>query len=220
MNTLFAAKLLIAYLLGSLSGSLLLGKLRGVDIRTLGSGNAGGTNALRTQGWRFGLGVMLIDVAKGVLAGWLGLQVVGGSSLLPPLQSLLMVAAACVGHVFPVWHGFRGGKGAAVLVGGYALLAPWCLAIALGVWVVLLLCFGYVGPATVVAVAVVPLAAWFLVAPALQPLFVVVSALLAVFVAWTHRDNLRRLVAGNENRFERARLIGRWLDRLRRPTGT
>ncbi len=220
MTPVFAAKLLVAYLLGSLSGSLMLGRLRGVDIRTLGSGNAGGTNALRTQGWRFGLGVMLIDVAKGVLSAWLGLQPQYGSGLPLPLDALLMAAAACVGHVFPVWHGFRGGKGAAVLVGGYALLAPWCLAIALGAWVVLLLCFGYVGPATVVAVAVVPLASWFLVAPALQPGFVAISALLAVFVAWTHRDNLRRLAAGNENRFERARLIGRWYERRRRPAGT
>jgi glycerol-3-phosphate acyltransferase PlsY len=220
MTMLFAAKLLVAYLLGSLSGSLMLGKLRGVDIRTLGSGNAGGTNALRTQGWRFGLGVMLIDVAKGVLAGWLGLQDAGSSGLLRPLDALLMVALACVGHVFPIYHGFRGGKGAAVLVGGYGLLAPWCLLLALSVWLFLLLCFGYVGPATVVAIAVVPLASWFLVAPAWQPTFAAISALLALFVAWTHRDNLRRLAAGNENRFERARLIGRWLERRRRSAGT
>src|SRR5687767_15902764 len=102
-------KVLMAYLLGSIVGALAIGQLRGVDIRTLGSGNAGGTNALRTQGWRFALGVVLIDVGKGALAAAL-------ASRLPLPGSAWMLAAvlaAVAGHVWPVFHGFRGGKGAA-----------------------------------------------------------------------------------------------------------
>src|SRR5689334_1818847 len=88
-----------AYLLGSLSGSLLLGRLRGVDIRMLGSGNAGGTNALRTQGWRFALGVVLVDVGKGALAAWVA------GRLLGPEWMLAALLAAIAGHVWPVFHG-------------------------------------------------------------------------------------------------------------------
>src|SRR4249919_393222 len=97
--------LFVAYLLGSLSGSLLLGRLRGVDIRTQGSGNAGGTNALRTQGWRFALGTVLVDVGKGALAAWLARRF-GHDH-----WTLAVVLAAIAGHVWPVFHGFRGGKG-------------------------------------------------------------------------------------------------------------
>src|SRR5687768_1118739 len=105
------ALLVAAYLLGSISGSLLLGRLRGVDIRTQGSGNAGGTNALRTQGWRFALGVVLIDVGKGALAAALAGFVVPGAS--HSGWTLAAVFAAVAGHVWPLFHGFRGGKGAA-----------------------------------------------------------------------------------------------------------
>src|SRR4249920_1314043 len=91
--------LLLAYVLGSLSGSLLLGRFRGVDIRTQGRGNAGGTNALRTQGWRFALGVVLIDVGKGALAAWLTLRVLGGDPHWPVYAAII---AAVIGHVWPV----------------------------------------------------------------------------------------------------------------------
>ena len=101
--------LLIAYLLGSLSGSLLLGKLRGVDIRTVGSGNAGGTNALRTQGLGFALATVLVDVGKGALAAWLGWRFLPSEQ--HPAWLYACVLAAAAGHVWAVFHGFRGGKG-------------------------------------------------------------------------------------------------------------
>ena len=132
-------KSLIAYLLGSVSGSLLLGRLRGVDIRELGSGNAGGTNALRTQGWQFALAVMAIDIGKAVLA----VGVLPGLDLpfigIKPRVDRHWLAVACaiavvVGHVYPLWYDFRGGKGAATLIGAVAVLAPAALIPVLAVW--------------------------------------------------------------------------------------
>jgi glycerol-3-phosphate acyltransferase PlsY len=125
-------KTLVAYLLGSLLGSLVLGRLKGVDIREQGSGNAGGTNALRTQGWSFALGVIVIDVGKallavGVLPG-LDLPLVGiDRSLARGWLTVACATAVVVGHVYPVWYEFRGGKGAATLLGtGPCLRPPHC----------------------------------------------------------------------------------------------
>lgn len=200
--------LLMAYLLGSVSGSLLLGRLRGIDVRQHGSGNAGGTNALRTLGWRMALGVVLIDVGKGVLAAvatlWLAPE---DGPLVPQTLALAGVLLAVAGHTWPVFHGFRGGKGAATLVGGLAVLWPVVIAPLLLVWVLCIVLTGYVGLATMLAAtSLVPLAAWVAPAPAYLP-FAVAAA---VFIVFTHRANLSRLLAGDENRFERARLLHRW----------
>ena len=148
---LACALLLLAYLLGSLSGSLMLGRLRGVDIRTLGSGNAGGTNALRTQGWRFALGTVAVDLGKAILATWLAIRVAP-----PALASWLgfaAVLAAALGHVWPVFHGFRGGKGAATVVGGLLVAWPFALLPLLTVWLLCLMVTGYVGLSTMLAAA-------------------------------------------------------------------
>ncbi|HRO64088.1 glycerol-3-phosphate 1-O-acyltransferase PlsY [Thermomonas sp.] len=198
-----ALVLLAAYLLGSLSGSLLLGRLRGVDVRTQGSGNAGGTNAFRTQGARFALGVVAIDLGKGALAAWLALQ-------LAPAWAWWSLLAVMAGHVWPVWHGFRGGKGAAAGVGALLVLWPLAVALLVGLWLLVLIASGYVGLATVLAAASLPLWAWLLDAGAPASGFAVAIAL---FIAFTHRENLRRLWRGNELRFERARLLHRWRGR-------
>lgn len=198
-----ALVLLAAYLLGSLSGSLLLGRLRGVDVRTQGSGNAGGTNAFRTQGARFALGVVAIDLGKGALAAWLALQ-------LAPAWAWWSLLAVMAGHVWPVWHGFRGGKGAAAGVGALLVLWPLAVALLVGLWLLVLIASGYVGLATVLAAASLPLWAWLLDAGASASGFAIAIAL---FIAFTHRENLRRLWRGNELRFERARLLHRWRGR-------
>lgn len=194
--------LVVAYLLGSLSGSLLLGRLRGVDIRQLGSGNAGGTNALRTQGWKFALGTVLVDVGKGALAAWLALRFGGGSPWLPWAAA----GAAVLGHVYPVFHGFRGGKGAGTLVGVLLVLWPLAVVLMIASWVLVLVLTGYVGLSTIIAGAtLVPLALW---ADASTPATVFAVAL-ALFLVFTHRANLARLRAGTEARFERVRLLRR-----------
>ena len=203
--------LLIAYLLGSLSGSLLLGKLRGVDIRTIGSGNAGGTNALRTQGVKFALLTVLIDVGKGALAAWLAWRWL--PMQLQPAWLYACVLAAAAGHVWPVFHGFRGGKGAATLVGGLAVAWPQTLLPALLVWLLSMAWGGYVGLSTVLAGMSVVLVALLTGADPWRWCFAVVIAL---FLMFTHRGNLARLRAGTEPRSERLRVLGRLLARKSR----
>ncbi len=204
-------KALVAYLLGSISGSLLLGHLRGVDIRKLGSGNAGGTNALRTQGFMFALWVMVIDVGKGwVAAAWLASANLPGLAADPFIDRYWLAAAcagaAVLGHVYPVWYEFRGGKGAATLLGVMLGLRPDAFAPVIGVWFAVLLLTGYVGLATMVAVAAFPL--YVLLAsdapPSSQLAFGVIMAL---FVCYTHRANIQRMLAGAEHRSQRLWLL-------------
>jgi len=210
----FALKVLLAYLLGSVVGSLVVGRLRGgVDIRKQGSGNAGATNAVRTQGWRFAIWVIVIDVAKGWIAAALlpRLAVPG----LPPATpvALLWLPAACafaaiVGHVFPVWHGFRGGKGVATLVGAYAgielfLLLPLFLG-----WLGVVMVSGYVGLSSIIASLVVPVYLLIRDGGAVTPELGFALAC-AVLVIWTHRGNVRRMRAGSEPRARKLWLFGR-----------
>lgn len=208
--TWFIAKLVVAYLLGSVSGSLLVGRLRGVDIREMGSGNAGGTNALRTQGWRFALVVVAIDLAKGALAASLG-YLPGGEPAPPLTQALACGLAAAVGHVWPVFHGFRGGKGAATLVAAQLVVLPASVVPPLLVWVVVLGITGYVGLATVFAAAALPIAVMlFATGATFAPLFGYAAAY-AALILFTHRSNVLRVRAGTELRFDRARFLARWL---------
>jgi glycerol-3-phosphate acyltransferase PlsY len=212
-------RVLLAYLLGSVNGALLVGRLAGgVDIRTQGSGNAGGTNALRTQGPAFALAVIVIDIAKGWLASaWLGSVALPlgatGTASGGALQAWAPAAcgfAAILGHVYPVFHGFRGGKGVATLVGAIAGLVPAMLAVVLGAWFVMMLLFGFVGFASIVATATLPLALALRAPPdgGAAPL-VAFGLACAALVLWTHRGNLRRMRAGTEPRARRLWLLGR-----------
>jgi acyl phosphate:glycerol-3-phosphate acyltransferase len=207
-----ALALLLAYLLGSLSGSLLLGRLVGTDIRQRGSGNAGGTNAFRTLGWRFALGVVAIDIGKGALAAAVGIWLQHATLAWPPhALAYACVMAAVIGHTWPVFFGFRGGKGAGTLVGGAALLWPACVPWLLGVWLVVLTSTGYVGLATIVAaLALLPLA--WLTVPGGDARWAFALAA-SLFILFTHRSNVQRLWTGSEYRFERARVWKRWFGR-------
>lgn len=211
--TALVAKLLVSYLLGSLMGALLVGRVRGVDIREQGSGNAGGTNALRTQGKAFAFWVMVIDVGKALVA----VLVVAPASVAAlgpdPLDARSLAfacgAAAVAGHVWPVFFQFRGGKGAATLLGTLAATEAVALLPLLGVFVVSLVLTGYVGLSTVLATWAVALYA--ALAPGrgvADPLFAF-GVVMALFITWTHRGNLQRVKAGNENRFEKAMLFRR-----------
>jgi acyl phosphate:glycerol-3-phosphate acyltransferase len=208
------ARLLAAYLLGSLSGSLILGRLRGVDVRKLGSGNAGGTNAFRTQGWRFALVVVLIDVGKAMLAVWWAQRGVMDEGVALRI-GVAAGAAAVLGHVWPIFFGFKGGKGAATLIGALAMLWPLVLLPLVLVWLLVMLCTGYVGFATMLAgVAMIPVV--LLADPGGERLlWLVVALAIAGFLIFTHRANIQRMRAGSENRFEGIRVIGRWFERRR-----
>lgn len=203
-------KALIAYLLGSVLGSLLLGRLRGVDIRTQGSGNAGGTNALRTQGWVFALGVIVIDVGKALLAiGWLPAASLPG---IPPDAAVdrdwlrvACAAAAVAGHVYPVWYEFRGGKGAATLVGAIAVLAPVALVPVLLVWFATVTLTGFVGLGTMLGVATLPM--YVAVFEPQRMELLVFGLAMTAFIVYTHRSNVQRMRAGSENRARRLWLL-------------
>jgi len=206
-------KAVIAYLLGSIIGSLVIGRLRGsTDIRTLGSGNAGATNALRTQGKAVGLAVLLIDLAKGwVATAWLApatLPVVfpAGPALevwAVPLCGL----AVMVGHVYPLFFGFRGGKGVATFVGVILGISGSLFLVMVVAFLVAVIIFGYVSLGSMLAAIAVAVAVavgdYTPRAPLLS--FAILAALLIVF---THRSNIARLASGSESRARRLWLFG------------
>jgi acyl phosphate:glycerol-3-phosphate acyltransferase len=207
-----AVKTLIAYLLGSLMGALILGALRGVDIREHGSGNAGGTNALRTQGKAFALGVVVIDIGKGWFSAgllpWIALPGIGlDGSLGRDWLAVSCAAAATLGHVYPVWWEFRGGKGAATLIGVLLGVAPAFLPAVLVVWLVVVVATGFVGLGTMLGVAALPFAlAWKVPSDTALLSFAI---LMAAFVVYTHRSNIVRMMSGTENRAQKLWLLGR-----------
>jgi glycerol-3-phosphate acyltransferase PlsY len=207
-------KFLISYFIGSILGSMIMGVVRGgVDIRTMGSGNAGGTNALRTQGLLFAIGVIIIDVGKGALATavvpGLDLPFVGVDPDVSRVWLTLACAAAAVaGHVWPMWHDFRGGKGAATLLGTLIILSPTLILPVMLVWVWVLIMSGYVGLATVFASMSAPLYLAFAQLPDGKPLIIYCAAL-ALIIAHSHRTNMQRMRAGTENRVVRLQLFRR-----------
>lgn len=205
-------KSLLAYLLGSLVGSLIVGRLKGgVDIRTLGSGNAGGTNALRTQGLGFAAWVMLIDIGKGwAAAALLPPLVIAGVGLDPTVERDWLTAAcaatAVLGHIYPVWYGFRGGKGAATLVGVLLAIAPSAFLPLIALWAVVVMLTGFVGLATMIAVAAFPLY-MLLTQSTGSPAYLVFGLAMFLLVCYTHRSNIERMLAGTENRARRLWLL-------------
>jgi glycerol-3-phosphate acyltransferase PlsY len=202
-------KIALAYLLGSVSGSMVMGSLRHVDIREKGSGSAGGTNAFRTQGFKFALFVVLIDIGKGFLAAWLLPQLDLGkldADISLEIQMLSCGFAAVVGHCYPLWHGFRGGKGAATAVGALLFIYPVVVIPMITVWLIVLVLTGWVGLATMLAaVTMVPAFLWL--DGAGGPFWL--GIVLAVFIVFTHRSNIRDLLNGTEYRFEKI-MIRNW----------
>jgi len=211
-------KVVLAYFVGTAMGGFIVGRVSGgIDLRSQGSGNVGATNALRTQGQLFALAVLAIDVLKGVLA----------VTLIPPMpwplpgtlalgRGALPYAcgiAVALGHVYPVWFGFRGGKGAATLAGIFAVLLAAALPWMLLAFALVLVLTGYVGLATVTAAITALL--WvtcFGPSGVFSPAgaFTLTMCLLVVY---THRENLLRVWQGRESRFERAMVFKRWLGR-------
>jgi glycerol-3-phosphate acyltransferase PlsY len=188
----------LAYLIGSLSGSLLLARVFGrADPRQSGSGNAGATNALRTGGRGYGAAVLVFDLLKGVIAA-LAVPAICGLGF---GMALACGAAAVIGHVYPVFFGFRGGKGAATLIGVLLALLPGALLLGLAVWIATLVASGYVGLATLLGMVGVALATLF--APSAGVAAKVFVIVMTVLIFYTHRENIQRLRAGRENRFER-----------------
>ena len=210
-----AVLLVLSYLVGAFPSSVVYGKLfRGVDIRKQGSGNAGGTNAWRVLGWQIGLPVMLTDVAKGALASVL-IARIPLEPLLGPLPfelatvMLLCGVAALLGHVFPIYIGFRGGKGVATGAGVFLVNAPIPVACALGVFALMLFLFGKVSLGSVLAAASLPLSVFFIdrfTSINYPVMLLALTTALALFILSTHRSNIRRLVKGEEKAFPKLQL--------------
>jgi glycerol-3-phosphate acyltransferase PlsY len=184
-----------AYLLGAVPASYLAGRLRGIDLREHGSKNLGATNVYRVLGWGYALPVALFDVAKGAIPVTLFARWADVSwEWLPPVLG----AAAVLGHVCSPFVGFKGGKGVATAAGVFLALAPLAVLLALPLWGLCLWLTGYVALSSLVAAVALPVLA--ALTGAGRPT-VVASVLLALMIAYTHRGNIRRLVAGTESRF-------------------
>ena len=203
-------KLGLSYLIGSTSGSVLLGKLKGVDIRNLGSGNAGGTNAFRTQGTAFATGVLFVDIMKGFISAKfisaMNLPIFSGT-LDPNLIIILCGIAAILGHVYPIYHGFQGGKGAGAAIGMIFAISWSTISLAILLWLVILLLTGFVGLGTMLgSISVIYFAHYFKDAIN-NPYFLPFTILLSLFIIYTHRSNIKRMLDGTENRFEKAMIF-------------
>jgi glycerol-3-phosphate acyltransferase PlsY len=204
-------KAVLAYLIGSIVGSLLIGRLRGVDIRTLGSGNAGATNMLRTQGRAAAIAVLLIDLGKGWIAtGVLAPLAVPGIAAEPALRA--SVTAACglaviVGHVYPLWYGFRGGKGVATFLGAALGINAGLMLVAVLTWLAVAILSGFVGLASMACAAAVAVTI-AVRSPGAHPELLAFGILAALLVFYTHRANIGRMLAGTEPRARRLWLLG------------
>ena len=194
MNATAAALVGVAYLLGSVAFAVLLVRLStGKDIRNEGSGNAGATNVLRAHGKGLGLAVAALDIAKGALAVVLVRWVTAD-----PRYAAAAAFAAVLGHVFPLYYGFRGGKGVATAVGAFLVLAPWPTLVSVGIFVLVVAVTRFVSLGSVVGLVLLPPVAG-LIFHASRPV-VLAAAATAVLVVLKHRDNLKRLAAGTERK--------------------
>ncbi|MDW8478885.1 MAG: glycerol-3-phosphate 1-O-acyltransferase PlsY [Xanthomonadales bacterium] len=193
----------LGYLLGSVSGAVLLGRLHGLDPRQHGSGNAGGTNVLRLLGPQVAAAVVAIDLGKGLLAAALGGQLwpepAGAGAALAGF-------AAVVGHCYPLWHGFRGGKGVATTAGASLIVLPWQVPPLALVWLLTLLASGIASLASILAALALALLALWPFGELPARLFAVAAG---AWVLLMHQANIERLRQGREPRLERLRLLRR-----------
>lgn len=192
---------LVAYLLGSIPTGYLVAKARGVDIRTVGSGNIGATNAFRVLGKGLGIFVLLMDALKGWVAVQIGAALV--NQLLPgaPIEYLRITAAICaiLGHNFTCWLGFKGGKGIATSAGVLLALVPLALAIILSIFIILFVTTRYVSVGSVAAAFSLPFATWFTTR---ETGLTIVTGAMGALAILKHRKNIQRLLNGTENRIQ------------------
>jgi glycerol-3-phosphate acyltransferase PlsY len=202
----FASLLIVvlAYLLGSVPvGYLLVRIFRKQDIRTVGSGNIGATNVLRSGGKGLGAATFVLDVLKGASAVLLGTLL--AAPLMPnvPQRNVEALAALCavIGHMFPVWLGFKGGKGVATGFGVFLVAAPLAALAAITLFSLVFALTRYVSLASILGAASFPIFAWFTVAGPRPPFFIAVQCIVAGLIIVKHHANIGRLLAGTEHRF-------------------
>ncbi len=200
-----------AYLLGSIPTGFLVARAKGIDIRSVGSGNIGATNAMRALGKPAGIFVLLMDAAKGWLACHLAVYIYCAatpetinslSATFGQIENCVIIAGifAVLGHNFPCWLRFKGGKGIATSAGVYLALAPWAMLIAVVVFLLALLATRYVSVGSISAAMALPAAVWIL--PPHNLLLGIVTTVLGLMAIYKHKGNLQRLVAGTESRLQ------------------
>jgi glycerol-3-phosphate acyltransferase PlsY len=202
----YIVTILLAYLLGSVPTGFLVGKARGIDIRTIGSGNIGATNVFRALGTPAGVFVLLADALK----GWLAVAVVANlcctwaapSASAAVREWFRIVAGFCaiLGHNYTCWLHFKGGKGIATSAGVLVALVPYALLIILAIWIVVLATTRYVSVASICASAALPAATWLTGG---SGTLIIITGAMAALAIYKHRSNIRRLLAGTENQIGR-----------------
>lgn len=189
------------YLFGSMPTAYLAGRwIKGVDIRTIGSGNVGASNAMRLLGKGWGVTVLLIDAIKGLIPLLIILHIWLKEDIHVQRYALIGALSCMIGHVFPIWLKFKGGKGVATGLGVMTALAPLAVAVAFPVFIVVVVISRYISLGSICAALVLP-AAFFLnhSLPADQELFVFITVA-CIFVIYKHKTNIKRILAGEENR--------------------
>jgi glycerol-3-phosphate acyltransferase PlsY len=182
----------VAYLLGSVPTGYILGSLAGVDVRKVGSGNVGATNVARVVGKRHGIFTLVADISKGFVP-----VIVAVNLGLTPVATACVGIAAFLGHLYPVFLRFEGGKGVATALGVFLGVAPWATVVLIGVFAVALLTTRFVSLSSMVAAASAPIVLWLSAYP---PILIGMSFFIAVMIVLSHRGNIQRLLSGTEPR--------------------
>ena len=191
--------IILSYLFGSISTSTIICRIKNVDIKKIGSGNAGATNTVRALGKKYGALVLILDILKGIIPTLIASTLSINSLTLPVLCAFSIV----LGHVFPIYFSFKGGKGAATFIGTILVLFPIGALICLITWISVIFLSGYVGLATILAAIIFPLS--ILIAGKMNLIFFGVTAMLFVLIA--HYKNFIRLLQGKENKFEKVHIF-------------
>jgi glycerol-3-phosphate acyltransferase PlsY len=219
--------IIASYLIGSIPSGIIVSKLfRGFDIRTQGSGNMGSTNAFRVLGWKLGLIVQILDLAKGIGAVVLASYIFNGLPFhnATPFQDITIFrviagVSAVLGHIFTVFAGFKGGKGISTAAGMLIGIAPVELAVAFGAFILVVTLSGYISLGSIIAAVIFPFTMFlrenaFGVHITGYQTLIVFSILLSVLLIYTHRANIKRLIEKRENRFDKLLLFKRLLAKI------
>ncbi len=193
---------LLSYLLGSIPTSVWVGKyFHGIDVREHGSGNAGATNTIRVLGWKTGIPVLLIDLAKGWTAAMLPIffSLAGDKTALLTNLQILIGLTSVIGHIFPVFAGFRGGKGVATIFGVLLAIHPLLTLVCIGVFLVVLIITGIVSVSSMSTGIAFPILL-FTVFDTPSLFFKIFSVIVAIALLFTHRKNINRLLKGEEKK--------------------
>ena len=207
--------LVLSYLAGSFPTSIIVGKItRGIDIREHGSGNAGGTNSFRVLGWKAGLFVSLVDIAKGTFATLVISRIRFGTAPFENPSIVMILAGICaiLGHTYTIFAGFKGGKGVATGAGMLIALFPYALLTCLVIFLLILFTTGFVSVSSITAAVSLPIMLFMFdrfLNMNVDPVLMIVSIIIPFFIIFTHRVNIKRLISGEEKSFEKLKIFRR-----------